>query len=339
MNAHNHRRPLISVVVCTYNRAELLRDVIQDICNQTLDRSLYEIVVVDNNSTDHTRDTIEVFQAKHCIHYVREQQQGLAYARNRGWQEARGTYVAYTDDDCRIPTDWLDIAYNVIRTHNPRVFGGPYHPFYLSPKPAWFKDEYGAHEEGHAIRAISLAHGEELTGANLCIERKLLSELGGFDTTLGMRGHEIGYGEETDLQWRIHTDKPEVEVVYVPELEVYHLVPPHKMTLHWYIRQRFCSGRDSSWIYRKRDASERHALRAAVTAVYCLGRLLLGTVYGLCFRNRDAYPYAQNYYRESDFSYYIHRLGYQTGVLRQLLQEATSQPRTNQADAPRVVSK
>ena len=107
--------PLISVVICTYNRAAIFKNALQSVCAQTIDPSSYEVIVVDNNSTDQTAEIAQSFcqQFPH-VHYIKEKQQGLSYARNTGWQKAKGAYIAYIDDDCEVPETWLAVALNVI---------------------------------------------------------------------------------------------------------------------------------------------------------------------------------------------------------------------------------
>ena len=109
---------LFSVVICTYNRASLLPTALQTVCEQALDCTEYEVLVVDNNSTDETRFVTESFMQRYSnVRYCFEPQQGLSYARNRGWREARGKYVAYTDDECKVPPQWLTVAKEVIIKH------------------------------------------------------------------------------------------------------------------------------------------------------------------------------------------------------------------------------
>ena len=95
-------KPSISVVVCTFNRAQLAATAIESLCEQTADKSQYEVIVVDNNSQDNTREVTEDFCSRYPnLRYCLEEEQGLSHARNRGWRESRGVYVAYVDDDCR----------------------------------------------------------------------------------------------------------------------------------------------------------------------------------------------------------------------------------------------
>src|SRR5258708_35944509 len=110
--AHHQTMPdiKISAVICTYNRAEYLGRAIESLAHQDLDSAGYEIIVVDNNSTDNTaqlvKNSIEAYPSVQ-IRYVLETEQGLSAARNRGAHEAAGNYIAYVDDDARAVQAWL----------------------------------------------------------------------------------------------------------------------------------------------------------------------------------------------------------------------------------------
>ena len=122
-----HPWPMFSVVVCTFNRAELLTLCLDTLVRQQLSPQHYEILVVDNNSSDHTREVVAGFAATHGhVRYVFELEQGLSAARNRGAKEAVGRYLAYLDDECKVPPDWLSQASRVAAETAARIFGeGP----------------------------------------------------------------------------------------------------------------------------------------------------------------------------------------------------------------------
>ncbi len=292
--------PLISVVVCTYNRAALLAQALDTLCAQTLDPALYEVLVIDNNSTDDTRATVERFAPR--VRHVIETSQGLSHARNRGWREARGMYVAYTDDDCKLPPDWLATAHRVIDERAPAALGGPYFAFYMTPKPAWFKDSYASHDQGDEARV--LGPDEYLDGGNVFVRRDVLVALGGFDPGLGMAGKRVAYGEETDLIKRLRAADPDALVWYDPALYVLHLVKPHFMSLRWLVRQRFAGGRD--WYKLSHSASPpSKSRRAVLQSLRQLGyhgvQFGLDLARGLLRRDQAQYPTFQNYLYERGF--------------------------------------
>ena len=101
--------PIITVVICTYNRLNHLKKAVDSLINQTIDNSMYEILIVDNNSTDGTANIADKYYPKiGNIRYILETRQSVAIARNTGWQHSNTKYVAYLDDDEIAKSDWLE---------------------------------------------------------------------------------------------------------------------------------------------------------------------------------------------------------------------------------------
>src|SRR5690242_18074557 len=101
-------KPVISVVICTRNRAILLSRALTSIVEQAFPSDAYKIVIVDNGSTDDTPEIRQHFQAAAALRYLREERIGLCVARNTGWSNARGRYIAFFDDDAIAGPTWLD---------------------------------------------------------------------------------------------------------------------------------------------------------------------------------------------------------------------------------------
>ena len=99
----------ISVIVCTHNRAALLPNVLSQLCNQDYPPESFEIIIVDNGSTDDTTEVVQRFKSdrKLTLRFVQETRPGVTFARNRGAEEARHPYLAYLDDDCSVGKSWL----------------------------------------------------------------------------------------------------------------------------------------------------------------------------------------------------------------------------------------
>lgn len=301
--------PVLSVVVCTYNRADLLRDALESICEQTVEASCYELIVVDNNSRDNTREVIEDCCSRHPnVRYCLEEEQGLSHARNRGWREARGEYVAYVDDDCKVPDDYVAAAFDILTRLSPAVFGGPHYGDYNSPKPRWWKERYGSFEPSQT--ATDLPEGEYLQGNNIIIRRELLEAVEGFDSRYGMVGDKLAYAEETELQKRIRAMRPDEVIHYDPKVYVWHLVRPEKMTLRWNVASRFHCGRYSFRIFEhgSLQASRAPRIRLLGRAVITTFRLFGGLLLALFWRDRKRFPYLENYLYETTFMY-IRNLG------------------------------
>ena len=237
-----------------------------------------------------------------------ETQQGLSRARNRGWHVARGEYVAYIDDDCRVPEQWLSMANDIIERVSPDAFGGPFFAFYNTPKPRWYKDSYGSHEPFKEARILNEKECVNIFGGNMFFCRTLLEKLDGFDTGLGMSGKKIAYGEETALLKHISVTMPDQLFYYDPALYVYHLVQAKKMTMLRIMRERFVR---SGYTYRVLHddippaVSRFYLLKHAATILFAF---TLDFMRGVFKRNHRQYPYIQNYLYEHTFQH-LKRLG------------------------------
>jgi glucosyl-dolichyl phosphate glucuronosyltransferase len=307
-------KPLISVVICTYNRANLLVSALRSVCKQTIGSSSYEVIVVDNNSNDQTRSVTEEFCDKYGnIRYLYEEIQGLSHARNRGWREAEGAYIGYMDDECLVPPNWLEVASRVIERVSPGVFGGPYLPSYNAPRPRWFKDAYGSFQAG--LQARCLGEQEYLRGGNIFFRRSLIKSLGGFSPSLGMTGKKMAYGEETALLRQIRTKAKDEKIYYDPALVVHHLVQTRKMNLKWIIAHHFVSGRYAYLTLGEKRRLPYMSVYALIAMSFSVLAFLFEVMRGLISRDRHEYPYFENYLCERACRY-IQSLGGHTEQLR-----------------------
>lgn len=290
---------LFSVCLYTHNRARLLAQALDSVCLQTLPTDEFEIIVVDNGSTDNTRQVVEDFASRFThLSYFHEEQLGSARARNRGWQEASGDVIGFIDDDGRAPPEWLGVAARVVQRHSPDLFGGPIFPFYEATKPEWFHDAYGSLSPGGVSRFLT-SLDEFLYGSNLFVRRSLLQAVGGFDESLGMKGQKIGYGEETVLIRKMRQLFPEARIYYETDLINYHLVRQEKMFFSWQIRRRFAEGRDGYHIFG--EESPHLTWRHGFGLLGMPGVIAFEATLGVLFRNRRVFPFAQNYYYERVF--------------------------------------
>lgn len=310
MQYKHNSKPAISVVICTYNRAGLLSNALQTLCEQTINKSHYEVLVVDNNSRDNTHAVTKDFSLRYPnIRYCFEIQQGLSHARNRGWREAKGAYVAYLDDECKVPAQWLAVAYQIIENLSPAVFGGPYYGFHNSSAPRWWKKSYESF--GHSETARALIEGEYLRGANIFIKRSLLAMIGGFNVELGMSGQKLAYGEESHLQMRIRENTNNEIIYYEPKLYIYHLVRPEKMTWRYILNSRFVGGRHIYTVFWDKTSQipRPPQLQLLAQAIVTLLRFFADIFIGLLQRDRKRYPYLQNYLYEKTFAH-VQKLGF-----------------------------
>lgn len=234
----NSRFVLVSVIVCTYNRAQLLKNCIRSLVKQSINKKLFEIIVIDNNSSDDTQNVVNDFARNHSnIKLVIEKKLGLSHARNRGWKEARGKYVAYIDDDAFAQTDWVEQIVSFINTHpSVKVFGGSYSRFFHNPPPSWLPENYGTLNLGNKTKVLNMKN-EWISGSNMIVSKSILEKYGGFVTNLGMKGDKILYGEETELLVRLKKDGE--SIYYVPAISVKHLVGDYKLHFWWILKSDY----------------------------------------------------------------------------------------------------
>ena len=286
----------ISVVVCTYNRANMLAGALESLVQQTVDKGSYEIIVVDNGSTDATSEVTRNFQARYrvCnIMLVREDRLGLAYARNAGSRQARGNYVAFMDDDARASPNWLDIALRCFEEVQPPPIGigGPILPLYDSPKPTWFKDEYEIRSWGEQPRFLK--QGETFSGSNMILRKEILEVYGGFDVRLGVQGEYLGMCEETALFMKIWQLKDDAVFYYSPRLVMFHAVPSHRMTVSYPLKRAFSWGQ--SWYLMEGPKSVQGRLRLFLGMLISIARLSRLAL----LHRREYSAYYQNWIVES----------------------------------------
>lgn len=282
----------IAVVVCTHNRAKILKSALESLVRQTLDKALYEIIVVDNASTDYTSQVVQEVQAMHpeCnITLVREGHLGLSRARNTGFHCARGPYVSFMDDDAQANPDWLETALRCFKEIQPSPLGigGPILPFYESPKPQWFKDEYEIRTWGDQPRFLK--RGETFPGSNMILRKDVLEKFGGFDSRVGVKGEYLSLGEDTALFekiWEATSDNS--GLFYLPRLVVFHLVPAYKMAVSYRLKRAFARGQ--SWYILYGPRSLRRRLRVILGILVSVAKQS-----GLAFTQLGKYPTTENW--------------------------------------------
>ncbi len=269
----NAEMPIISVVVCTHNRLRLLRGCLDSLLSQHADPELYEILVVDNCSTDGTGAYLEAFIPGACrFRWVVEPVLGLSNARNRGWREARGRYVAYIDDDAEAHSEWIsEIIEFISRRPEVPMFGGPYRAFTTDPVPSWFPPEYGSMNHGSEERALDIGR-EFIQGMNMAFNKGVLAACGGFHPGLGMKGNMVSYGEETQLQF-ILRDRGH-QVYYLPKMKVNHYLPAYKMCFSWLLKSLYSVGATWALTSNQHRTLVSHLAGLAYGVIFAFGILL-----------------------------------------------------------------
>lgn len=232
--------PLISAVICTHNRAWYLKGAIESLLDQDLAGDAYEIVVVDNRSTDTTPEVVRGYGGR--LRYIHEPKLGLAHARNTGWRTARGRWVALLDDDAIAQPNWLRTIVEVFETVRPEpgCVGGPVNAIWDAPRPRWLSDELltslAIIRWTDAAHAISDLSREWLAGVNLAVARAALEEVGGFATGLDRSGNRLLSSGDVFLQRQIMATGR--AAWYDPRVTVGHHIAAARLRPRWF-RQRY----------------------------------------------------------------------------------------------------
>jgi len=238
----------ISVVVATHNRRALLERVAEAVCQQSLPADRTEVILVDDGSTDGT-DALGAELAKRGhVRYLRQENRGVAAARNRGIREAAGDVVAFTDDDCLVPPDWLERLADGYARH-PEVIGVGGR---LVAPPDVLRTRAVARLEDHVARCVYGAGDQEALGGfecpaggtnNMSYRRTALLEVGGFDESFP----PFVWGEDADLKLRLTLRGG--RLLYVP-VAVLHL---RDYGLRPFLRQSVQRGRGEAHFRLKHD--------------------------------------------------------------------------------------
>lgn len=219
---------MITVVIVTFNRAAILEQCLESLSRHQTRCPGWRVLVVDNGSIDDTSTVVSRFATKRDnFDYVIEEKRGANRARNRSLKDAHTPYLLFVDDDCIIPSGYLDVACEIIELRMPVCFGGPIAPWFMagSPRPAWFKDVYGS----FSLPGNNLVGAPpRLSAGNLGASLAALRKVGGFDQAMGPNGKRMSFGEENALVSIMWDTFGADRVVYDPRLRNYHLVRPER---------------------------------------------------------------------------------------------------------------
>ena len=223
----------VSVIVSTYNRAESLRDTIESLMSQRVDGCSYEIILVDNNSKDQTKDIVASFNGK--VRYIFEPKQGLSYARNTGIKEAKGQVIAFTDDDVIVDSSWIDSIYRCFKETRALAVGGKIERLWNCERPEWLLDELTGPlivQDLGPRRKKWDQKNRHMIGANMAFNRALFEKYGFFREELGRRGDELIGGEDRELFRRLFEAR--IPIFYEPKAIVHHKVESERLTKEYF---------------------------------------------------------------------------------------------------------
>lgn len=240
----------ISVVICTHNRASSLKRTLASLTRQTLSHDAFEVLVVDNASTDNTKQVVNSCTDISAT-YIFEAKIGLSRARNTGWRAAQSPYVAFLDDDAEAAPKWLETIIMLFETSNttPLAVGGTVSLLMSHSSPHWLSSEL----RSYLSELVCTEKRTELNntayylhGCNMAFSRSTLEYYCGFYEGVGRKGESLLSGAEIILQKNIISDGG--KILYHPEASVLHHVSAARLLRRWMIKRSFWEGVSSARI-------------------------------------------------------------------------------------------
>ena len=228
-----------SIVLCTRNRAKLLKDALESVLEIDYPADRFELVLVDNGSSDDTAAVTRsaADRAPFEVRYVFEPRPGLSIARNRGVRESRGEHVSFTDDDQLVDKAILREFRRVIDRYSARVVQGGIDLHFPEGRPPWLHGRL-ANILGKTNDVAEGPAKIDLYGGNMLLAREVLEAAGAFREDLGKGAS--GYCEDIELTARVK-QAGEV-VVYAPRALVYHVIGPDRASARFLLENSFEKG-------------------------------------------------------------------------------------------------
>lgn len=225
--------PYLSVAICTYNRDAYIVACLQHLALQQLDSRNFEVLVVNNNSTDNTEALVLAFLEQHKqlpFRYMFEEQKGVSFARQRAVNEARGEVVVFLDDDAEADSKLLKSYFDFFQGHaDAAAAGGTIIPKYSEkPKPAWMSswlNGYVARCEFGGVTRLYRGRMKYPIGCNMAYRKALMLQAGGFDTDLAFRSD--------DKHIYLEVNKINNQIYYLPHAIVHHNIPGKRLSFDY----------------------------------------------------------------------------------------------------------
>ena len=252
-----------TVIVCTYNRCQILAKTLESVAASKVPDSVeWEVLIVDNNSSDQTREVVEDFCRRYPgrFRYLFERRQGLSSARNAGIRESQSEILAFTDDDATVEPDWLWNLTSALHGGEWTGAGGRIIPVWAGPLPGWLSTAdpdtmgpFGAFNLGPEAGPLK----RPPFGGNMAFRREAFEEYGDFRADLGRSGSNLQGREDIEFANRLLAGGERLR--YEPGAIVRHPAPECRMEKRYVLRWWYWYGRseiaesgppDAKWVIR-----------------------------------------------------------------------------------------
>lgn len=247
-----------SIIIPTHNRADELRHTIDSLAKLVVPGD-WELIVVDNKSTDHTRTVVEScarsFPAP--LHYIFEPEQGRYAALNTGIRAAKGDIIATTDDDARVEPDWLTRAAAGLEAHGCDYVGGKVFPIWKGTRPTWLPQRPGGgywavlalQDYGDKPREFGVNGLPWPLGINTAAKRATYERIDLFDNRLGRKAGTLR--NQAQREWHLRARAAGLRGFYVPDMVVHHVVEPERLKKRYFRRWFYWHGISRAILFTK----------------------------------------------------------------------------------------
>lgn len=286
--------PDISIVICSYNRADYIIGALESLYNQTLEKEKFEVLVVDNNSIDNTGDLVQQYMSEHPqfdLRYLTESRQGASFARNTGAAFARSPLLCFMDDDAIAEKHYLQRILSFFSSHADAAgMGGRIIPKYIPEEPTWMSHFVSSlvGNFDYSPEQTVFREGKYPLESNMVVRKQDFDAIGGFNTDLpGVKGTLRIGGEGKDFFLRLQSRHQ--KIYYDPHVIVEHIVEVKKLTPHYMYRVASGIGRGER--VRTLAISKSSFLKKNFEYAYKLGgSVVLGLLYALKGKPAQTWP-------------------------------------------------
>lgn len=247
---------MISVIIPTLNRSKLLDKTLRSLTEQLINPNEFEVLVIDNGSTDDTPAVVSGFCQTLNIRHILEPSPGLHEGRHRGLRESRGEILAYADDDIQALPTWLEGIAESFSDPKVGLVGGKNIPDYESPAPPWLDAYWINVPEGKFITYFSLLDfGDEkriidplyVFGCNFSIRKSIVLDAKGFHPD-GMPQSLIRFRGDGESFVARHVTEMGYVTMYNPKASIRHWVPASRMNVDYLVKRAFAEGISKSYV-------------------------------------------------------------------------------------------
>lgn len=312
---------IATVIIPTLNRSKYLLKTLESLVKQEFDKTLFEILIIDNNSTDSTSKISHRFIVEHqniSIRYYFEPIPGLLSGRHRGLMESKSEILIFIDDDIITDRFWLSSIVESFNNQSVFIVGGRNLPIFEGEKPEWLKYFWSETLDGKVCSQLSLLDfGTDekfidpnfIWGLNFAVRKSTLLELGGFNPDTMPKKLQYLQGDgETGLT--IKAKEKNILGFYQPKALVYHIITEERLTINYFLERFYFQGVADSYTYRRKGdiipkiTRNKNILSSMVKYIKLLIRIIIKPYsyknYILRYKCRKAY--------EDGFFYHVNTL-------------------------------